>query len=599
MKHLAYLNKYFFKYKYYLLLGILFTLISNLFGIIPAQVVRHALQMVKANVDLYLLFDQAELQNSTYSLFTYSITFFGLVILGMAILKGIFLFAVRQTLIVMSRHIEYDLKNEIYAHYQTLPLSFYKQNSTGDLMARISEDVSKVRMYVGPSLMYLINMVILVFLVLSYMFSVNARLTWYVLIPMPILSLSIFIVSSIVNKRSEQIQKSLSNLSTFVQEAFSGIRVIKSFAKEEEFIADFAKESNVYKDKSMDLTKVDSLFSPSIMFLIGLSTVICVYVGGQEIISGRLTPGNITEFIMYVFMLTWPLTALGWTSSQIQRAAASQKRINEFLFTKTDIVSEENLKPEVKGKIVFDNVSFKYPDTGIEALKNISFEVNPGESLAIIGTTGSGKSTIANLILRLYNTGSGTIKIDNHEIKSFEIPYLRNQMSFVPQDVFLFSDTISNNIKFGNNEVTELEVKEAARNADLLENIERFDQKFETKLGERGITLSGGQKQRVSLARAIIKNPKILILDDCLSAVDTTTENTILNNLRSVMEGKTTILISHRVSNARLADKIIVLDEGRIVEFGDHKTLIQSPGAYRELYELQSNSEELIEEKYS
>lgn len=595
MKHLAYLNKYFFKYKYYLLLGILFTLISNLFGIIPAQVVRHALQMVKANVDLYLLFDQANLQTNTYSLFTYSITFFGLVILGMAILKGIFLFAVRQTLIVMSRHIEFDLKNEIYAHYQTLPLSFYKQNSTGDLMARISEDVSKVRMYVGPSLMYLINMVILVFLVLSYMFSVNARLTWYVLIPMPILSLSIFIVSSIVNKRSEQIQKSLSNLSTFVQESFSGIRVIKSFAKEEEFIADFSKESNVYKDKSMDLTKVDSLFSPSIMFLIGLSTVICVYVGGQEIISGRLTPGNITEFIMYVFMLTWPLTALGWTSSQIQRAAASQKRINEFLFTQTDIISNENLKPEVKGKIVFDNVSFKYPDTGIEALRNISFEVNPGESLAIIGTTGSGKSTIANLILRLYNTDSGTIKIDNHEIKSFEIPYLRNQMSFVPQDVFLFSDTIANNIKFGNNEVTELEVEEAAKNADLLENIERFEQKFETKLGERGITLSGGQKQRVSLARAIIKNPKILILDDCLSAVDTTTENTILNNLRNVMEGKTTILVSHRVSNARLADKIIVLDEGRIVEFGDHKTLIQSQGAYRDLYELQSNSEELIE----
>ena len=593
MKHLAYLNKYFFKYKHYLILGIIFTLISNLFGIIPAQVVRHALEMVKSNIDLYFLFEYSSLQSKIYDVFTFSIAVFGLLILSMAILKGIFLFAVRQTLIVMSRHIEYDLKNEIYSHYQTLPMSFYKKNSTGDLMARISEDVNKVRMYIGPSIMYLLNMVILVFLVLSYMFSVNARLTWFVLLPMPILSISIFFVSSLVNKRSEQIQKSLSNLSSFVQEAFSGIRVIKSFAKESEFISNFSKESEYYKSKSMELTKVDALFSPAIMFLIGLSTVICVYVGGQEIIAGRLTPGNITEFIMYVFMLTWPLTALGWTTSQIQRAAASQKRINEFLFTKNEIVSDKNLKSEIVGKITFKNVDFKYEDTGIEALKNISFEVLPGQSLAIIGTTGSGKSTIANLLLRMYDTDSGSIDFDNHNIVDFNIPYLRSQLAYVPQDVFLFSDTIENNILFGNNSMNYEQMETAAKNADLFENVSNFELGFQTVVGERGITLSGGQKQRVSIARAIIKEPKILILDDCLSAVDTNTENVILNNLKKIMVNKTTILISHRVSNARLADKIIVLDQGRIIDQGSHQDLINRPGSYRELYEKQSNAEVL------
>jgi ATP-binding cassette, subfamily B, multidrug efflux pump len=591
MKHLAYLNKYFIKYKFYFLLGTLFTLISNLFGIIPAQVVRHSLEMVKSNIDTYFLFESATIQPNMYGIFTYSIALFGILILTLAILKGIFSFAVRQTLIVMSRHVEYDLKNEIYAQYQSLPLSFYKKNSTGDMMARISEDVGKVRMYIGPSIMYLLNMAILVILVLSYMFSVNARLTWFVLIPMPILSLSIFLVSSIVNKRSEQIQKSLSNLSAFVQESFSGIRVIKSFAKEDQFVKDFTKESEYYKAKSMDLTKVDSLFSPAVMFLIGLCTVICVFVGGQEIIAGRLTPGNITEFIMYVFMLTWPLTALGWTSSQIQRAAASQKRINEFLFIKNDIVSKKHLKTELDGHIIFDNVSFKYEDTGIEALNNVSFEVEPGQSLAIIGTTGSGKSTIASLIFRMYEPDSGNIIIDNTQIEDFDIPYLRSNMGYVPQDVFLFSDTITNNIKFGSDNKNNKEIETAAKQADLYDNVMGFEQKFDTVLGERGITLSGGQKQRVSIARAIIKNPKILVLDDCLSAVDTKTENVILNNLKDIMKNKTTILISHRVSNARLADKIIMLDEGQIIEQGTHNELINLSGAYKDLYEMQSSSE--------
>ncbi|HLO44116.1 MAG TPA: ABC transporter ATP-binding protein [Leadbetterella sp.] len=591
MKELAYLNKYFFKYKFYLFWGIVFTLISNLFGIVPAQVVRHALEMVKTNIDLYFLFENSSLQTQSYKIITFSIAVFGILILAMAILKGIFLFAVRQTLIVMSRHIEYDLKNEIYAHYQTLPLSFYKKNSTGDLMARISEDVSKVRMYIGPSLMYLINMAILVFLVLSYMFSVNARLTWFVLIPMPLLSISIFLVSSVINKKSEKIQKSLSNLSTYVQEAFSGIRIIKSFAKEDKFVETFAAESENYRRESLSLSKVDALFSPAISFLIGLSTVICVYVGGQEIIAGKITAGNITEFIMYVFMLTWPLTALGWTSGQIQRAAASQKRINEFLKTKTDIVSTENKEQKLQGQIGFRNVSFTYPDTGIEALKNLSFDIKAGESIAIIGSTGSGKSTIANLLLRMYDCTTGQILFDNEEIKKLNIANFRNQMAYVPQDVFLFSETIKNNIKFGINGVSDGKIYGAAQKAEIYNNIMDFEDGFETKIGERGITLSGGQKQRISIARAIIRDPKVLVLDDCLSAVDTNTENAILNNLKEIMKGKTTFLISHRVSNARLADKIIVLDGGEIIEQGTHDELLSKQGMYRDLYEKQSYSE--------
>ena len=467
MKHLAHLNKYLLKYKWYLIWGTIFTIISNLFGIVPAQVVRFALDLVKDNIDLYFMFQQTSIQQEMYSLFATSVGIFGIVILTMAILKGIFLFAVRQTIIVMSRHIEYDLKNEIYAHYQSLPLSFYKQNSTGDLMARISEDVGKVRMYIGPSIMYLLNMVVLVVMVLTYMFSVNTRLTWWVLVPMPILSISIFFVSSIVNKRSEEIQRSLSNLSTFVQEAFSGIRVIKSFAKEKDSLQTFTKESNYYKDRSLELTRVESLFSPTILFLIGLSTVLCVFVGGQEVIAGSLTPGNITEFIMYVYMLTWPLTALGWTTSQIQRAAASQERINEFLYTKTDIISEENNETPIRGAITFQQVGFHYPDTGIQALTDFNLTIHEGESVAILGTTGSGKSTIANLIVRMYDATSGQIWVDDRPIQSYNIQHLRSHIGYVPQDVFLFSDTIRNNIKFGMQNISEEAVIQASKEADL------------------------------------------------------------------------------------------------------------------------------------
>lgn len=593
MKHLAHLNKYFLKYKWYLIWGGIFTVITNLFGIIPAQVVRNALDLVKENIDVYFMFEGTKTQATIYQNFAYSVSVYGGLILVMAILKGLFLFFVRQTIIVMSRHIEFDLKNEIYTHYQNLPLSFYRQNSTGDLMARISEDVGKVRMYVGPSIMYLMNMVVLVVLILGYMFSVNARLTWWVLLPMPVLSLSIFFVSSVVNKRSEEIQRSLSRLSTFVQEAFSGIRVIKSFGTEKDSVRRFIEESNIYKEKSLSLTKFDSLFSPTVGFLIGLSTVICVFVGGQEILSGALTPGNITEFILYVFMLTWPLTALGWTTSQIQRAAASQQRINEFLYTENPIVSTENLQKTIHGKVNVQDVRLVYPDSGIEALKGISFSIEAGESLAILGTTGSGKSTIANLILRLFDPNSGKIEIDGTPIQSFDIQFLRSQIGFVPQDVFLFSDTIRNNIRFGNPTLSEDAIIKAAKDADLYDNIMKFEEKFDTKIGERGITLSGGQKQRLSIARAISREPKIMIFDDCLSAVDTNTENIILNNLERIMKNRTSIIISHRVSSAKLANKIIVLDEGRIVEEGTHEELINQKGIYQELYEKQLQGEEM------
>jgi len=592
MKNLAYLNKYLLKYKWYLILGAIFTLISNLFGVVPAQVVRHALDLVKENIDIYFMYAGTDIQKNMYDVFLYSLSVYGGLILAMAILKGVFLFLVRQTIIVMSRHIEFDMKNEIFTHYQTLPLSFYRQHSTGDLMTRVSEDVSKVRMYFGPSIMYLLNMLTLVVLILSYMFSVNARLTWWVLVPMPVLSLSIFFVSSIVNKRSALIQKSLSKLSNYVQEAFSGIRVLKAFAMEKGSWERFKVESDMYRDKQLDLTRVDAMFFPLIMFLIGLSTVICVYVGGQEIMNGTLTPGNITEFIMYVFMLTWPLIALGWTTSQIQQAEASQERINEFLNIKNDILSEKNLETEIDGALSFKNVNFIYPDSGIHALKNFNMEIESGESVAILGTTGSGKSTMANLLLRMYDATEGEISVDGINIKDYNTQKLRSQMGYVPQDVFLFSDSIENNVKFGSPELSYDAVIQATKDADLYQNIVDFKEGFDTQIGERGVTLSGGQKQRLSIARAIVRQPKILILDDCLSAVDTNTENVILGNLERIMKTRTSIIISHRVSSAKLAKKIIVLDDGVIVEAGTHEQLLSSKGVYKELYDKQLSNEE-------
>ncbi|MGK7393124.1 MAG: ABC transporter ATP-binding protein [Candidatus Cyclobacteriaceae bacterium M3_2C_046] len=596
MKELSYLNKYLFKYKYHLLLGVFFVIISNIFQIIPAQLVRQALDLVVDNLSVFKIYEGLSIQDIYNVIINNSILIYGATILIMALLRGLFLFLVRQTIIVMSRHIEYDLKNEIYRHYQALPLSFYRKNNTGDLMARISEDVSRVRMYLGPAIMYGINLTFLFLLLIPYMLSVNVKLTLYALLPLPFLSISIYFVNNIINKRSEEIQRSLSGLSTFVQEAFSGIRVLKSFAREEDSIMKFTRESNHYRDKSLKLTVVNALFFPLIMALIGLSTILIVYAGGTEVIRGTLSFGNIAEFIIYANLLTWPVTSVGWVTSIVQRAAASQKRINEFLKTRNNIVSQKDVRKEIKGKIEFRQVSFVYPDSGIEALKDLTFSVEPGQSIAIIGTTGSGKSTIANLLCRMYDASQGSIRIDDADIRDYNLNNLRSQIGYVPQDVFLFSDSIENNIAFGNQGLAESEVLKAARDADLYDNIKDFPKGFQTKIGERGITLSGGQKQRLSIARAIAKDPKILIMDDCLSAVDTKTENTILNSMKNIMQHRTTVIISHRISSAKLADKILVLDNGKIIEQGTNESLMASNGAYKELYEKQLLADEMVED---
>jgi ATP-binding cassette subfamily B protein len=594
MKELRYLNKYLVKYKWHLVLGLVFVIISNAFQIMPAQLVRHSIDLVLDTIKVYQSLENTAPQNEFFSVFSRGIFLYAILILVMALLRGVFLYFVRQTLIVMSRLIEYDLKNEIFEHYEKLPLSFYRRNNTGDLMNRISEDVGRVRMYLGPSIMYGLQLVTLFAMLIPIMFSISATLTWYALIPLPLLSISIFYVNNIVEYRSEQIQKSQSRLSTFVQEAFSGIRVIKSFTRENESIQNFAKESNEYKRQSLKLTRVQALFFPLIMGLIGLSTILTVYAGSVEVINGALTFGNIAEFIIYVNFLTWPVTSLGWTSSLVQRAAASQKRINEFLKTETDIVSTKNLVRKLDGRVEFRNVSFTYPDTGIRALKNISFQISPGESLAIIGTTGSGKTTISHLVTRLYDATEGEVLLDGYSVKDYDLTSLRSQCGVVPQDVFLFSDTIYNNIAFGLREPDEQKIIQAAHDADVYSNIMQFPQGFATRVGERGITLSGGQKQRVSIARAIVREPKILILDDALSAVDTKTENTILNAMKKVMQGRTSIIISHRVSSAKLADKILVLDDGAMIEEGTHESLLERNGVYRELYDKQMQADEVV-----
>ena len=587
MNDLAYLNKYLFKYKYHLILGTLFIIIANYFSIIPAVLVRYSFDLLKGNYELFKLFDGFDLQTDAYALFAKSIWILGILILISALLRGIFMFFMRQTIIVMSRIIEYDLKNEIFEHYQSLPLSFYRKNNTGDLMNRISEDVSKVRMYFGPAIMYGITLLTLFLMVIPFMFSINFKLTIYSLIPLPILSLSIYLVNNIIHKRSEKIQESLSNLSTFVQEAFSGIRVIKAFDREEDINLQFEKESTDYKNKSLKLAFVQAVFFPLIMSLIGLSVILTIYIGGVEVFNGSISTGVIAEFIIYVNLLTWPVAALGWITSIIQQAAASQKRINEFLETKTDIISTENLEKNLEGTIEFKNVDFIYPDSGIHALKNISFKVNQGESVAIIGNTGAGKSTLANLICRMYDISSGSLKIDGQSIQRYNLSCLRSQIGFVPQDVFLFSDSIRNNIAFGNPDMNEEKIIQAAKDADLLNNIADLPNGFDTRVGERGITLSGGQKQRVSIARAVAREPKILILDDALSAVDTKTENTILEAMAKIMKGRTSLIISHRVSSAKLASKIIVLLNGSIIEQGSHEDLLEKNGAYKGIYDQQ------------
>jgi len=605
MKSLKYLNKYLWKYRRRLIVGIIFVAVSNVFSIFPAQIIREAFDAVAQSEELRNLTDNLDHSTTKDGLsfvasfaegmdLKQTILLFAALIFLMAFMKGIFTFLTRQTLIIMSRLIEYDLKNEIYAHYQDLNMAFYKRNNTGDIMNRISEDVSRVRMYLGPGIMYTINLIALFVMVVSVMLSIDVELTLYALSPLPILSILIYMVSSRINKKSEVVQEQLSKLSTFSQESFSGIRIIKSFVKEKYMFRELDKEAEDYKYKNLDLVKLEAFFFPIMMLLIGLSTILTVYIGAMKTISGEISAGNIAEFIIYVNMLTWPVTALGWVTSLVQRAAASQKRINEFLETKSEIRNPSDETIDIEGKITFRNVSFVYPDTGTKALNNVSFEVKAGETLAIIGKTGSGKSTIADLICRLYDPNEGDVLLDEKTLDKLNLSAIRSEIGYVPQEVFLFSDNIENNISFGINarEVDSSRIEKAARMAVIHKNIVQFPEKYNTELGERGITLSGGQKQRISIARALIDSPKVLILDDCLSAVDTETEELILNNLKDFIVDKTAIIISHRISSIKHADQIIVLNEGEVIEQGTHQELLALKQTYYETYQKQLLEEE-------
>lgn len=600
MKSLKYLNKYLYKYKFRLLFGFIFIILSNLFAVYPAQLIREALDLVEAKLNNTTIIDSSFLSEFIEGMsLTKIVLLYGAIVFLAAIIRGAFTFFMRQTIIIMSRLAEYDLKNEVYNHYQDLDTSFYKANNTGDIMNRISEDVTKVRMYLGPGIMYSLNLIVLFIIVVPIMFSINVKLTLYSLIPLPILSIIIYYVSNVINKQSTKVQAKLSDITTLTQETYSGIRIIKSFVKEDYFTKELNKQNDQYRDLSMDLVRTNAFFSPTMLLLIGLSTIFTIYIGGQEYIAGNITKGNILEFVIYINMLTWPVTAIGWVSSIIQRAAASQERINEFLNTTSKIKNPTQELSTVEGNITFHQVSFTYPESGIQALKNISFEVKQGETLAVVGRTGSGKSTIVNLLLRSYDVSDGEVLIDGKNIKAINLDNFRENVGYVPQDVFLFSDTIENNIAFGyKNKLPEKSViEQAAKDAVIYNSIMEFDKGFKTRVGERGVTLSGGQKQRVSIARAIIKSPKILIFDDCLSAVDTETEEAILSNLKRIMLDKTSVIVSHRVSTVRNADKIIVLEEGEMVESGTHQQLLDKKGVYYRMYQKQLKEEEKSKQK--
>ena len=578
MKALQYLNKYFFKYKFRLLLGILITVVSKFLALEIPQIIRNSFN----SIEDYKLGKITDIEEVKYQLLINI-----LIIVGVALVAGFLTFLMRQTIIVTSRLIEFDLKNEIYQQYQRLSVNFYKKNRTGDLMNRISEDVSMVRMYFGPAIMYSMNMLVLFVVGFYQMIQIDAKLTLYTLIPFPVLSISIFVLSKLINKKSTIVQQFLSKLTTFNQEFFSGINVVKSYGIEPSIIKNFDQLADQSKDKNIDLYKTQAVFFPMMILLIGLSNLIVIYVGGRQYIAGEIQIGVIAEFMLYVNILTWPVAIVGWVTSMVQQAEASQQRINEFLEEKPEIVNTNPEPSEIFGAIEFKNVGLIYDDTNITALKNISFKVNAGETIAILGNTGSGKSSIVNLIARLYDASSGDIYIDNTRINMVNLTDLRSEIGFVPQDPFLFSDTIENNIKFGKEDASKEEIIQAAKNAVIHQNIIDFKNGYQTILGERGVTLSGGQKQRVSIARVIIKNPKILIFDDCLSAVDTETEEQILANLNKVSKNKTTFIISHRVSSAKNADKIIVLNEGEIIQQGSHNQLITQEGYYKVMYEQQ------------
>jgi len=584
LKALQYLNKYFLHYKYRLLLGILITILSKFLALEIPQIIGNSLNSVEA-------FTSGKITD--LAIVKHDLLMNVLLILGVTIAAGFFTFLMRQLIIVTSRLIEFDLKNEIYQQYQHLSINFYKKNRTGDLMNRISEDVSKVRMYFGPAIMYSVNIIVLFAVGLPKMMNIDATLTLYVLIPFPILSISIFKLSKLINKRSTVVQQYLSKLTTFNQEFFSGINVVKSYGIESAVLADFDNLADASKQKNIDLYKIQALFFPLMILLIGVSNLLVIYIGGKQYIAGEIPIGVIAEFILYVNILTWPVAVIGWVTSMVQQAEASQQRINEFLEQVPEIQNHTEETTKIEGNIEFKNVSFTYDDTNITALKNIDFTVKKGETIAILGKTGSGKSTIVNLIARLYDATNGTILIDNKPIKECNLNDVRSQIGFVPQDPFLFSDTIANNIKFGKENASEDDIIAAAKNAVIHSNIIEFKNGYQTILGERGVTLSGGQKQRTSIARAIIKNPKILIFDDCLSAVDTETEEKILSNLERVSKEKTTFIISHRVSSAKNADKIIVLDNGKITQQGTHNQLLTEEGYYKELYNQQLLEKEI------
>jgi len=588
MRELQYLNKYFIKYKYRFLFGIITTIIAQVFSLFTPKLISKSFKAIEAymkstsNVDTS--FVKTELLHNI------------LLIIATTLIAGVLTFLMRQTLIVMSRYVEFDLKNEVFIQYENLTQHFYKQNRTGDLMNRISEDIGKVRMYVGPAVMYSINTIIRFTIVIVYMYNVSPRLTLYTLLPLPILSYAIFKLSSEINKRSTAFQQNLSKLSSFSQEIFSGLRVIKAYSLEKQQQENITELSQESKEKAMSLARVNSLFGPLMLALIGVSNLVVIYFGGIMYIEGTNginNIGTIAEFILYVNMLTWPVASLGWVSSMVQEAEASQKRINEFLKIEPEISNNNPNHSIIHGDIVFENVNFTYEDTNIDALKEVSFSIKKGQTLAILGKTGSGKSTILSLISRLYDTSSGVIKIDGTPITKVNLYDLRKSIGFVPQDAFLFSDTIKNNIKFGKEDANEEEVINAAKKAVVHDNIINFNLQYETVLGERGITLSGGQKQRVSIARAFIKDPEILLLDDCLSAVDTETEEAILNNLLEFCKDKTTLLVSHRVSSAKNADNIIILEEGKIIQQGSHNQLLNQEGYYKELYLKQLSEKEL------
>ena len=575
MKELQHINKYFYKYRFSILFGVLITIGAKIFALFTPRLIGESITVISQNIDGQLsdeLFRKALLQNI-------------LLLIGATVIAGILTFLMRQTIIKVSRLVEFDLKNEVYQQYQRLSLNFYKKNRTGDLMNRISEDVGKVRMYVGPAIMYSLNMITLFIVAMFYMFNKAPTLAWYTIIPLPVLSITIYLLSKQIHRRSTIVQEYLSKLSTFTQESFSGISVIKAYGVESRINLAFLNLSNENRQKQIQLTQVQALFFPMMILLIGISNLLVIYVGGLQYINGVITDfGTIAEFIIYVNMLTWPVAVLGWVTSIIQQAEASQKRINEFLQEEPEIQNTSITPTQINGNIEFNNVSFTYEDTNIQALNEVSFKVKQGDTLAILGKTGSGKSTILDLIGRLYDIKSGSQLVDGINIDKVHLRSLRENIGYVPQDAFLFSDSIKNNIKFGLVDATDQDVINAAKNAVVHDNVKKFNKGYDTVLGERGITLSGGQKQRVSIARAIIKNPKLLLLDDCLSAVDTETEEKILNNLASVTKGKTTIIVSHRISSAKNADKIIVLDKGSVVQEGTHESLLNEGGYYKDLY---------------